>query len=39
VASPLSHPERHRHFLVLRVDVTPSDISEESLLNGKQTDR
>lgn len=39
VASPLSHPERHRHFLVLRVDVTPSDISEESLLNGKQTER
>ena len=29
VAEPLSHPERYRHFLVLRVDVSKVPKSEE----------
>ncbi|HEY9572617.1 MAG TPA: rod shape-determining protein MreC, partial [Pusillimonas sp.] len=28
VATPLSHPERHRHFLVLRVDISTSESTE-----------
>lgn len=36
VASPLSHPERYRHFLVLRVDVNAQEPNHESLLNGSQ---
>ena len=39
VATPLSHPERHRHFLVLRVDVAPSEPAKERPLNGSQADR
>ncbi len=29
VATPLSHPERHRHFLVLRVDIPTQETPEE----------
>src|SRR5690606_35199158 len=29
VATPLSHPERYRHFLVLRVDTTSQPSLEE----------
>ncbi|NGM85761.1 rod shape-determining protein MreC [Parapusillimonas sp. SGNA-6] len=36
VATPLSHPERHRHFLVLRVDVSTPEHTQEALLNGSQ---
>jgi rod shape-determining protein MreC len=36
VATPLSHPERHRHFLVLRVDVSTPGHTQEGLLNGSQ---
>lgn len=36
VATPLSHPERHRHFLVLRVDVSKPEFNQESLMNGSQ---
>lgn len=36
VATPLSHPERHRHFLVLRVDVSTSEPNQENALNGSQ---
>ncbi|RTZ45781.1 rod shape-determining protein MreC [Candidimonas sp. SYP-B2681] len=36
VATPLSHPERHRHFLVLRVDVSDPETNTEGLPNGSQ---
>ncbi|WP_073102700.1 rod shape-determining protein MreC [Pollutimonas bauzanensis] len=36
VATPLSHPERHRHFLVLRVDVSTPEPTQESSPNGSQ---
>ncbi len=36
VATPLSHPERHRHFLVLRVDVSNPESNTEGLPNGSQ---
>ncbi|HWL27938.1 MAG TPA: rod shape-determining protein MreC [Burkholderiaceae bacterium] len=36
VATPLSHPERHRHFLVLRVDVSTPEHTQEALLHGSQ---
>ncbi|MBP6019762.1 MAG: rod shape-determining protein MreC [Burkholderiaceae bacterium] len=36
VASPLSHPERYRHFLVLRVDVATQASNPEGLLDGSQ---
>jgi rod shape-determining protein MreC len=36
VATPLSHPERHRHFLVLRVDISTPEHTQEALLNGSQ---
>lgn len=36
IAEPLSHPERHRHFLVLRVDVSASESNQESAKNGSQ---
>lgn len=36
VAAPLSHPERYRHFLVLRVDVNAQEPNHESLVNGSQ---
>ncbi|WP_353149435.1 rod shape-determining protein MreC [Pollutimonas bauzanensis] len=36
IAEPLSHPERHRHFLVLRVDVSASEPNQEGSLNGSQ---
>lgn len=36
VATPLSHPERHRHFLVLRVDVSTPDLAKKGPLNGSQ---
>jgi rod shape-determining protein MreC len=39
VATPLSHPERHRHFLVLRVDVSKPEFNQESLMNGSQAQR
>ncbi|MFW7341756.1 rod shape-determining protein MreC [Pollutimonas sp. H1-120] len=29
VATPLSHPERHRHFLVLRVDISAQESKQE----------
>src|SRR5690606_22699803 len=35
-ATPLSHPERHRHFLVLLVDVSPQDLEQEGLKHGTQ---
>jgi rod shape-determining protein MreC len=35
VATPLSHPERHRHFLVLRVDVSAQE-SKEGASNATQ---
>src|SRR5690554_1056339 len=31
VATPLSHPERHRHFLVLRVDVSAQEFKQEDV--------
>lgn len=34
VAAPLSHPERYRHFLVLKVDVTHPRANEEVGANG-----
>lgn len=39
VATPLSHPERHRHFLVLRVDVSAQETTQESPLNGSQAEQ
>ncbi len=36
IATPLSHPERHRHFLVLRVDVSASESNQEGSQNGSQ---
>lgn len=39
VATPLSHPERYRHFLVLRVDVKNQGSTQEALLNGSKADR
>lgn len=36
IASPLSHPERYRHFLVLRVDVSKPEINPEAQFNGSQ---
>lgn len=36
IASPLSHPERHRHFLVLRVDVSTPGLNQESMRHGSQ---
>ncbi len=38
VATPLSHPERHRHFLVLRVDVSSMEFSQELTPNGSQAE-
>lgn len=38
VATPLSHPERYRHFLVLRVDVAEQEPNHEGLLNGSQVE-
>jgi rod shape-determining protein MreC len=38
VATPLSHPERYRHFLVLRVDVKNQESTQGALLNGSKTD-
>lgn len=37
VASPLSHPERFRHFLVLRVDVASQDSTSEVAPDGSQS--
>lgn len=37
VASPLSHPERHRHFLVLRVSLDTPVTNATSEANGAQT--
>ncbi len=34
LATPLAHPERHRHFLVLQVDVEVARRYEETL-NGE----
>ncbi|NYT63926.1 rod shape-determining protein MreC [Alcaligenaceae bacterium] len=36
IATPLSHPERHRHFLVLRVDVSTSEPTQENSPHGSQ---
>lgn len=36
IATPLSHPERHRHFLVLRVDDASQVPNQESLPNGSE---
>jgi len=36
VASPLSHPERYRHFLVLRVDTADQNPTQENILNDSQ---
>jgi rod shape-determining protein MreC len=35
-ATPLSHPERHRHFLVLLVDVSDQGMSTEGGSDGAQ---
>ncbi len=37
-ATPLSHPERYRHFLVLRVDVSAHEAKQESMSHGSQTE-
>ncbi|NYT85080.1 rod shape-determining protein MreC [Pollutimonas harenae] len=37
IASPLSHPERHRHFLVLRVDI-PAQEQQEGDPHGSQAE-
>jgi len=37
-ATPLSHPERYRHFLVLRVDVSVQEAKQESMSHGSQTE-
>lgn len=34
IAIPVSHPERHRHFLVLRVPTTPPGTTQEASHNG-----
>lgn len=39
VASPLSHPERYRHFLVLRTDTTKSEASQEAKPSGSPSDK
>jgi rod shape-determining protein MreC len=39
VATPLSHPERFRHFLVLRVDVSGPDVEKEAWANETQSAR
>ncbi|GAB2890036.1 rod shape-determining protein MreC [Paralcaligenes sp. KSB-10] len=39
VATPLSHPERYRHFLVLRVDVSKSDTNQEAQSHGSQAEQ
>jgi rod shape-determining protein MreC len=39
VATPLSHPERYRHFLVLRVDVSGPDFTSEDTPDGAQNER
>jgi len=41
VASPMSHPERYRHFLVLRVDTPTSgpEASQEAGRDGSTSDR
>ncbi|MEO6960120.1 MAG: rod shape-determining protein MreC [Burkholderiaceae bacterium] len=39
VAAPLSHPERYRHFLVLRVDVKSQESTQGGLPNGSKADR
>src|SRR5690606_4656884 len=38
VASPLSHPERHRHFLVLRVDIPVQEQLQEGAPHGSQAE-
>jgi rod shape-determining protein MreC len=38
VATPLSHPERHRHFLVLRVDVSTMELNQELTPNGSKAE-
>lgn len=38
IATPLSHPERYRHFLVLRVDVKSQGSTQEATLNGSKAD-
>lgn len=38
IAAPLSHPERYRHFLVLRVDVKSQGSTQEALPNGTKAD-
>ena len=38
VASPLSHPERHRHFLVLRVDIPAGENTQEGSQHGAQAE-
>ncbi len=35
LATPLAHPERHRHFLVLQVDVDVARRYQETLSNGE----
>ena len=37
MATPLSHPERHRHFLVLRVDI-PVQAQQEEASHGAQAE-
>lgn len=39
LATPLAHPERHRHFLVLQVDVDAARRQERALENGKGEER
>ena len=38
IATPLSHPERYRHFLVLRVD-TSNESTQEAIASGPQADK
>ena len=38
IATPLSHPERYRHFLVLRVDVSAQELKQEGISHGSQTE-
>ncbi|TAL77854.1 MAG: rod shape-determining protein MreC [Burkholderiaceae bacterium] len=38
-AMPLSHPERYRHFLVLRTSTANTQASQEAKLNGASSDQ
>ena len=39
IASPLSHPERYRHFLVLRVDTANPESNQEARQDGASSNK